>query len=119
MKLEKNAIKIPNTILNWKRPVNLPRSPAGEISEINSGAAIVEIPIPIPPMNLKKKNDDTSQAIAEPIAPTKKSMPLAIKVFLRPYLAAGIEPIKEPSTVPQRAAEIARPCIEPDNDQSC
>ena len=105
--------------MNWNKPVNLPLSPAGEISEINRGAAIVEIPMPIPPINLKIKKEDTFQAIAEPIAPTMNNTPFATKVFFLPYLAAGILPIREPNTVPQRAAEIARPCIEPLNDHNC
>ena len=84
-KLEKNATKMPNTILNWNRPVSLPLSPAGDISEINKGAAIVDIPMPMPPMKRNIKNDETSHATADPKAPIKKSMPFAIKVFLRPY----------------------------------
>ena len=63
--------------------------------------------MPIPPINLKIKKEDTSQAIAEPIAPTTNSTPFATKFFFLPYLAAGILPIREPNTVPQRAAEIA------------
>lgn len=55
IKLDKKAIKIPKTILNWNKPVSLPLSDAGDISAMNRGAAMVEIPMPIPPINLKIK----------------------------------------------------------------
>ena len=50
--------------MNWNKPVNLPLSPAGEISEINRGAAIVEIPMPILTNKSEdKEGDNTFQAM--------------------------------------------------------
>ena len=62
--------------MNWNKPVNLPLSPAGEISEINRGAAIVEIPMPIPPINLKIKIDGSNieEIKSKGFNPTGKSI---------------------------------------------
>ncbi len=49
-------------------PARRPRYWGGAISEINIGAATVEIPTPSPPMNRKKINEYTSGANAEPTA---------------------------------------------------
>lgn len=62
---------MPNTMLNWKSPASLPRSRGGEISAMKSGAAMVEIPTPTPPMKRKTMKDHTSHAIPEPTADTK------------------------------------------------
>ena len=66
--MDKNAIKIPNTILNWKRAVKRPLFSRGEISEIYIGATTDETPTPNPPINLKNMSKYISGANAEPIA---------------------------------------------------
>jgi hypothetical protein len=64
------AIRIPNTILNWNMPARRPRYAAGAISEMYSGAATVEIPIPIPPIRRAAMNMPTPLARAHPTAET-------------------------------------------------
>ena len=56
-KLDRNAIKIPKTILNWKRAVNRPLFSRGEISEIYIGATTDDTPTPNPPINLKNMRE--------------------------------------------------------------
>ena len=68
---ERNATRMPNTMLNWNMPARRPRCSAGAISAIYSGATTVEIPIPSPPMNRATMNDSTSCASADHTADTK------------------------------------------------
>ena len=54
--------------MNWYSPTSLPLLFAGAISEIYAGAAIPDIPTPIPPINLNAANVIGSLANADPIA---------------------------------------------------
>ena len=62
---DRNATRIPKTMLNWNRPVSRPRRSGGEISAMYSGAATVETPMPMPPMKRATMNDQTSVANAD------------------------------------------------------
>src|SRR5690606_11206154 len=108
--LERNATRIPKTILNWNIPARRPRYCGGAISEMYIGAATVEIPTPRPPINRKSMNEYTSGASAEPTADTRYSTPIQSKVFFRPKCSEGQPPTNDPITVPQRAILIASPC---------
>ena len=80
---------------------------------MKSGAAIVEMPMPTPPMKRATMNEPTSQASPEPIADTTYRIPLKIRIFRRPHLLVGIPPKQAPSTVPHSAELSAQPCIVP------
>ena len=49
-RLDASATTMPVTMLNWKSAVSRPRLSAGEISAMYTGAAIVEMPTPNPPI---------------------------------------------------------------------
>ncbi len=63
-----NATRIPNTMLNWNMPASRPRYAGGAISEMYSGAATVEMPIPIPPITRATVNIAMPFANAHPSA---------------------------------------------------
>ena len=68
---EAKATRMPNTMLNWNMPASRPRFSAGAISEMNRGAATVEIPTPSPPMKRATIKECTSVAIADQTAETR------------------------------------------------
>jgi hypothetical protein len=112
-KFDRNAIRIPNTILNWNIPESFPRLSAGAISEINIGAATVDAPTPNPPMKRANMKNITFGAIPDKTAEIKYSNPTDTSVFFRPNLAVGIPPNIAPTTVPHNAILIARPWTNP------
>ena len=101
---------MPKTMLNWNIPVSRPRQAGGEISEMYSGAATVETPMPMPPMKRASMNDHTSFATADQSDPTRNRTPIQSSVCFRPNRSVGQPPRSEPTSVPQRAAPVARPC---------
>ena len=67
---------------------------------------MVEAPTPNPPKNLKAAKRYGSLTTAEPIADTRKKIPMKTKVFLRPNRLVGQAPKRAPMTVPQSAEDI-------------
>jgi len=87
--LEKKAIKIPKTKLNWYKTPREPLFCGGEISDMYIGAAMEETPTAKPPMNLKKEKVKGSIAKADPRAEMRKNKPIQDKVIFRPNLLVG------------------------------
>ena len=87
------------------RASNFPLFFAGEISVIYVGTAIVETPMPRPPINLKKENDKGPFARAEPIADIKYNIPINTRVLFLPNLSFGNAPKIAPITVPHSAID--------------
>ena len=103
------ATNIPKTKLNWNKAVNCPLFSLGAISEMYTGAATEEAPIPIPPIILEIISVILSGAKAEPMADTKNKMPIQKSVFFRPIASVGIPPNKAPKMVPNMAEPTVIP----------
>ena len=68
--MDAKATRMPNTMLNWNMPASRPRWAGGAISEMYSGAATVEMPMPSPPMNRAAMKEPTPVAKPQPRAET-------------------------------------------------
>jgi hypothetical protein len=111
--LEKNASRIPSTMLNWVTATSRPRSAAGEISAMYMGDTTEAPPTPMPPTKRKSSMDHQSHARAVPTADTKYSAAIANNTRRRPKASVGRPTTIEPRMVPTRALATVKPRPKP------
>ena len=108
-KLARYASRKPIVMKSWYRLTIVPRTSAGETSEMYTGETIDTMPMPKPPMMRNITNCVKSAHRAQPIADMENSTALMNMVFLRPRKSLSIPAHRTPIIEPIRAQPTYQP----------